>query len=217
MPVFPSHLTVAHIGHQPQAIAGHFGDFLSISADLGEAWIGLYNGPRCGASAPDHLHFQALPRGRLPIEQVLCEPTKPCLVVQTMDTLVSVINDLGRDMIVLDGQNQQSLISVFMKIFASLKTFNSTEDEPMMNIATFHDGESWRVALFPRKKHRPDAFFREGEARVVVSPGVVEMAGVLITPMERDFERFNAKTVEALYREVSLDSDIITRVIESLR
>jgi hypothetical protein len=104
-----------------------------------------------------------------------------------------------------------------MKIFASLKTFNSTEDEPMMNIATFHDGESWRVALFPRKKHRPDAFFREGEARVVVSPGAVEMAGVLITPMERDFERFNAKTVEALYREVSLDSDIITRVIESLR
>jgi hypothetical protein len=86
----------------------------------------------------------------------------------------------------------------------------------MMNLAGFHDGKSWHIALFPRRKHRPDAFFREGDERVVVSPGAVEMAGVLVTPIERDFFRLDAQAVEAIYQEVSLDRNTVIRAIEAM-
>jgi hypothetical protein len=104
----------------------------------------------------------------------------------------------------------------FTKFFTALKEVITTEDEPMVNIAGFHDGGSWHIALFPRQKHRPDAFFKEGDERIVVSPGVVEMAGVLVTPMERDFERLDAATAEGIYREVSLDGNILAKAIKAM-
>jgi hypothetical protein len=217
MPVFPGHLTVAHVGHQPQSISGHFSDFLSLAADLGETWIALYNGPRCGASAPDHLHFQALPRGRMPIERAMGGGIEPCSVVRVEDVLVSSISDVGRVVILLEGKNRGSMVHVFSKILVTLNGFTPSENEPMMNIAGFHAEETWRVALFPRKKHRPDAFFREGAERVLVSPGAVEMAGILITPLERDFERLDAKAIEDIYQEVSLDRDSVVSIIEALK
>ena len=217
MPVFPSHLTVAHVGHQPQAISRHFSDFLSLAADLGETWIALYNGPRCGASAPDHLHFQALPRGRMPIERAMGGGIESCSVVRVEDVLVSTVSDVGREVILLEGKSCGSMVHVFSKILVSLRGFTPSEDEPMMNIAGFHACETWRVALFPRKKHRPDAFFREDAERILVSPGAVEMAGILITPLERDFERLDAKAIENIYREVSLDRDSVASVIRALK
>ena len=75
----------------------------------------------------------------------------------------------------------------------------------------------WRLVIFPRRKHRPDAFFREGDARVVVSPGVIDMGGVLITPVEKDFERLDAATVEGIYEEVSLEREIVGKAIDALR
>jgi hypothetical protein len=104
----------------------------------------------------------------------------------------------------------------FTRVFTALKKVIPTEDEPMVNIAGFREGASWHVALFPRQKHRPDAFFREGDERIVVSPGVVEMAGVVVTPMERDFERLDATSVEAIYKEVSCDGHMLARVISAI-
>jgi hypothetical protein len=70
--------------------------------------------------------------------------------------------------------------------------------------------------IFPRRKHRPDVFFRDGDARVVVSPGVIDMGGLLITPVKRDFERLNASVVEGIYREVSLEGMIVERAIQAM-
>jgi hypothetical protein len=104
----------------------------------------------------------------------------------------------------------------FTRVFTALKKVITTEDEPMVNIAGFYEGGSWHIALFPRKKHRPDAFFKEGDERIVVSPGVVEMAGILVTPMERDFERLDAATVEGIYQEVSFDGNILAKAIKGI-
>ena len=216
-PVLQSHLTITHVEHRPQAISESFDTFLNLMTDLGQGWITLYNGPRCGASAPDHLHFQVLPRGHTPIEHEIYEKERLLLAARIEDVSIYTANDLGREMVVLKGDNHISLTQVFSKVITALKKAFYTDDEPMMNIAGFYNKGSWLVAIFPRQKHRPDVFYREGAERIIVSPGVVEMAGVLVTPMEKDFERLDAATVEAIYREVSIDSNIFTSAIQNIK
>jgi hypothetical protein len=215
-PVLPSHFTIAHVEHRPQAISESFDAFLNLTADLGHGWITLYNGPRCGASAPDHLHFQALPMGHMPIEHEIHGGTRLLLATRVEGVSIYAANDLGREILVLKGDNCESMTQTFLKVLAALKGAVHTDEEPMMNIAGFYDKGSWLVALFPRQKHRPDIFYKEGDERIVVSPGVVEMAGVLVTPMEEDFERLDAETVEAIYQEVSMDGDVFLKAIKNI-
>jgi hypothetical protein len=87
----------------------------------------------------------------------------------------------------------------------------------MLNIAGYHIEGKWCLVIFPRRKHRPDAFFLEGEARVVVSPGVIDMGGLVITPVEKDFHRLDAAVVEAIYAEVSLDEETVEKAINIIR
>jgi len=216
LPVFPSHFTIAHTGHRPQAISETVDAYLMLAADLGKEWTTLYNGPRCGASAPDHLHFQALPMGRMPIEQELRHGGRLVPVARLEGVRVSTARNLGREVIVIEGRDRSSMVAVFARVLTSFKEAVCADDEPMISVCGFHDGTSWHVALFPRQKHRPDCFFREGDERIVVSPGAVEMAGVLVTPVERDFNRLDAVAVEAIYREVSLDGSTLARVLAAV-
>jgi hypothetical protein len=92
-----------------------------------------------------------------------------------------------------------------------------TDEEPMMNIAGFYGEGKWRLVIFPRRKHRPEAFFRQGDARIVVSPGVIDMGGLVITPVKIDFERLDAPAVEGIYEEVSLEGKIVEEAIQALK
>lgn len=215
-PVLPSHFTVAHVEHHPQAISERFDAFLRLAEDLGNGWITLYNGPRCGASAPDHLHFQALPTGHIPIEREIHGEARLLLVARVEGVSIYAANDLGREILVLKGNNRESMTQAFLKVLSALKAAIHNDDEPMVNVAGFYNKGSWLVALFPRQKHRPDVFYREGDERIVVSPGVVEMAGVLVTPMEKDFEQLDTETVEAIYQEVSMDGDVFLKAIKNI-
>lgn len=216
MPVFPSHLTIAHVEHRPQAISENVDTFLMLMADLGDGWVTMYNGPRCGASAPDHCHFQALPMGQMPVEQEISELARLVLVAQIDDVFVYKVNDMGREIIVFKGVNHASMTKALTMFLRALKKAVEAQDEPMVNVAGFHNGGLWHIALFPRKKHRPDVFFREDNERIVVSPAVVEMAGVLVTPMERDFNRLDAAAAEAIYREVTLDGNMVKKAIKDM-
>jgi len=214
-PVFHSHLTVVHINHRRQEIADNFGMFLQLIADLGSGWVVLYNGPQCGASAPDHLHFQVVPSGQMPIEKEIGDGTKRTGITEVNAVKLYRAKDLGRGIIVLEGSDPVALGNVFIKFQGGLQKVLRMDEEPMMNVAGFYEGGAWRLIVFPRAKHRPDAFFREGDERIVVSPAVIEMGGVIVTPMERDFERLDAKAVEAIYREVSLDAAIVDDAISN--
>lgn len=216
MPVFSSHFTVSHIDHRLQAITEHIDTFLLLMADLGSGWMVLYNGPKCGASAPDHLHFQAAPSGQMPIEKEIREGGKLTLMKQVDGVLLYRVRDLGREVIILEGDDPMAVGGAFKGFLNVLKKVLLIDEEPMMNIAGFYEERRWRLVIFPRKKHRPDAFFREGDARVVVSPGVIDMGGLLITPIEKDFDRLDAAAVEGIYGEVSLDGKIVKRAIEAM-
>jgi ribosomal protein S18 acetylase RimI-like enzyme len=214
-PIFPSHLTVSHLDHRRQAIEDHIDAFLGLAADLGPGWTVLYNGPRCGASAPDHLHFQAVPSGRMVVEKEGGEEGRFCFVAENGRVRCYRARDLGREVILLEGDDSAAVSHFFRGFTGALKTALSIEDEPMMNIAGSHRDGKWRLLIFPRRRHRPDAFFDGGAARLVVSPGVIDMGGVLITPVEKDFNRLDGDEVEGIYREVSLEGRIVERALEA--
>ncbi len=214
MPVFSGHFTIAHLIHQPQSITEHIDIFLQLMSDFGSHWSILYNGPRCGASAPDHLHFQAIPSGMMPIEKEIMDEKRRIQTVRIDGVKVSRAEDLGRELIIIEGNDPVGMTDVFKQIVAELKKVFNTDNEPMMNIIGSHDGQTWRAIVFPRAKHRPDVFFREGDARVAISPAVIEMGGVLVAPVERDFERLDASTVEGIFGEVSLKGEIVRGIVE---
>jgi hypothetical protein len=204
MPVFSGHFTIARLVHQPQAIAEHIDTFLQLMGDFGDSWSILYNGPRCGASAPDHLHFQAIPAGKMPIEKEITGEKGLVEITQIDSVRISRAKGLGRETIVLESDGPTAMASVFKSIMTTLKSALNGDQEPMMSVAGFRDGNKWLLVVFPRAKHRPEAFFRQGTDRVVVSPAVIEMGGVLVTPLEKDYKRLDESVVEAIFREVSL-------------
>jgi ribosomal protein S18 acetylase RimI-like enzyme len=217
MPVFASHFTVSHIDHRLQAINENVGTHLQLMADLGPSWTVLYNGPKCGASAPDHLHFQVSPSGQMPIEKEVRAEKKLALIKKIDSALLYRGLDLGRAAIVLEGDDPIAIERVFNNYLTALREILLLNEEPMMNIAGFYEEGKWRLVIFPRRKHRPDLFFKSGDARMVVSPGVIDMGGLLITPVRKDFERLDASAVEAIFREVSLEGKIVERAIDAMR
>jgi hypothetical protein len=135
---------------------------------------------------------------------------------QIDNVLLYRLRDLGREVIILEGNDPMALERAFKGFLNALKKLLLIDEEPMINIAGFYKEGRWRLVIFPRQKHRPDAFFREGDARVVVSPGVIDMGGLLITPVEKDFERLDAASVESIFAEVSLDEKTVERAINTM-
>jgi glycosyltransferase involved in cell wall biosynthesis len=214
MPVFSGHLTIAHLIHQPQSITEHIDVFLHLMTDFGSRWSMLYNGPKCGASAPDHLHFQAIPSGNLPIEKEIMDEDKRIRIAHIDSVRISRAHGLGRELIILEGDDPAGVADIFKRIGSGLRKVFNTDNEPMMNIIGSHDGGNWRLLVFPRAKHRPDVFFKEGDARITVSPAVIEMGGVMITPVEKDFERIDASIAEEIFNEVSPNGEIVQGVVD---
>jgi hypothetical protein len=215
MPVFSGHFTLAYLDHQPQHITEHIDAFLYLMSDLGSNWSVLYNGPRCGASAPDHLHFQVIPSENIPIEKEISDENKRIQIAYIDGVQLSRAYGLGRELIILEGNDPAAIASAFKQIVSELKKIFNTDTEPMMNIIGSHYGETLRLLIFPRTKHRPAAFFREGNDRVAVSPAVIEMGGVLVTPVESDFEHLDASAVEGIFMEVSMKGEVVQNVVDA--
>jgi len=216
-PIFPQHFTISSLDHRPQSLEEELDVFLLLARDLAPSLAVFYNGPQCGASAPDHLHFQACPMGSLPIEAQL-EDGRPVLpVMKHLSASVSHIVNLGRAVLMIEGTDANTLSEVIRKILAFMKTETVDGDaEPMLNAhATFKEGK-WRILLFPRQKNRPDLYYRPEPERVLISPGSVEMGGLIITPIERDFQRLTPQLVRHIYGEVSVPPTLLEKWADQL-
>lgn len=218
-PVLDKHLVIAHKDHVEQKIEGRIEDLLAIAFDLGDAYFVLYNGPECGASAPDHLHFQALSRALLPIEEAVkaSDPATEidCGVCETIargNFELFTVADAGRSIIVFRGANQFEIVPWVYQIITSLSKA-MLKTEPMLNIVCFVDRGVYTVLLFPRARHRPECFFAEGEQRLVISPGAVDMAGILVVPEHQHYEKIGAQQIEMIFSEVSLNSDFVEEIV----
>jgi len=217
-PIFPEHFTIAHVQHQPQQIVRSFPVLLGLSRELAERYGVFYNGPKCGASAPDHLHFQAGVRGFLPIEAEYEEvKTKSGRVItQTEKLLVFSAGEFSRPFVAFESPDEETLVSAFLRFYSAFQKLTGSSEEPMMNILAYYDDGKWRVLVFPRTKHRPSFFFEEGENKILISPAAVDLGGVCTTPVERDFERVTEDHLDQMFREVSLQPEIFTRLESQL-
>ena len=202
-PIFKEHYTIASLSHTAQQIETSFSDFLDISKALPDL-VTFYNAPNCGASAPDHLHFQAGNRGFLSIEDdyKTIESKFGEKIVASLDIDIININDTLRRFIVLESDNKEAIEKVFGLIYSFTKEL-ANGDEPMLNILSwYHKG--WRVMIFPRDKHRPWQFFEEGEKNILLSPASVDLGGTLITPLEKDFLKITKEDISDILNQSSM-------------
>lgn len=201
-PIFKKHLTIPLREHEPQLIKGRFADMLRLADHLQDFTI-FYNGPRCGASAPDHFHFQAGNIGFMPVESEYAEfPFH--LLSEEKGVRMFALKDYRRQTLVIEGDDMDILCSLFERIFSVLEVITGDKDEPMMNILAGRAEDRWRVFVFPRSAHRPVQFFLEGSEQILLSPASVDLGGVFITPRMEDFEKLDAATVKNIFDQVSL-------------
>lgn len=212
-PIFPEHFTIPLLTHADQRISGHFSDMLDLATCL-EQFVIFYNGPRCGASAPDHLHFQAGNKGFLPIEEFV--KTAPrYIILKEQDTQIYTFKNDPRNPLIIETADKQYALKVFEAIYNLLPPV--PEEEPMMNIITWADAGRWIICVFPRVKHRPSCYFANGKENIMISPGAVDVGGVFITPMEKDFEKIDSTQIHHILAEVCMGSSKINLLIERLK
>lgn len=217
-PIFPEHFTIPHIQHIPQLIAASFPVLLQLGEKLAARYTVFYNGPRCGASAPDHLHFQAGLKGFMPLEYEYDAMITGAgeKLADINGLLVFAVGRLVRKFIAIEGDDPDLLSAVFSELYQAAAELAGSAEEPMMNILCSYDEGEWHVVIFPRAKHRPSFFYEEGDGKILISPAAVDLGGVVITPVEKDFQRVDEEVLEALFREVCLSANDFDRLVEIL-
>lgn len=218
-PIFPTHFTLTHKEHQPQRIIDTFSDMLDLSKDLSKYYSVIYNGPRCGASAPDHLHFQAGNKYFMTIDdefhQIKNEYGKE--IFEDDNLSMFAVDDGLRKFISIESADRELVVSTFNKFYNSYSELINEQQEPMINLVSFYEEEyGWRVLIFLRAKHRPTVFFAEDETKILVSPAAIDLGGVCVFPREEDFKRITKEEMAYIFQEVFVDEEILKALLNKL-
>lgn len=222
-PIFPKHLTIPDKKHINQTIGdanlkGRFEDMLNLSELLDE-YVLFYNGPKCGASAPDHMHFQAGNKGFLPMETNYVGLEKQSIIKEE-GLEIFTIENYFKGGFIIEATKKEKAVDTFNKLYNNI-TVKEGEWEPMLNILTWvvqHNEEKKYIAVIMiRDKHRPSHFFAEGDANILLSPASVDMGGVFITPLEKDFNKISSKEIVEIMNEVSVSGEMADLIKNSLR
>lgn len=204
-PVLPLHCTIAAMEHTTQRLSGRIGQFLRLAEAIGPDLAALYNGPRCGASAPDHFHFQAVRAEVIPLLQQLSTAATSAKVASQ--------SSFGRRILVVESADAAESEALLERIVGGLGVIGGAAEEPMLNlIGRFADG-CYRIVAFPRAAHRPACFFAVGPEQLTISPAVLEMGGVIVTTEPEHFDRVVAETARGIYDEVSVSAKVVTDVV----
>lgn len=213
-PIFPKHLTIPCNDHIDQRILSRIGDMMAIAKDL-PGFTLFYNGPKCGASAPDHMHFQAGNRGFLGFETDYLAADKKEVISNAGATL-SLLSGLANAAFLIEAVEIDAATELFVTLYNALE-IPEGEEEPMLNILCWSEEGKWKVAVFPRRKHRPACYSAEGDANILISPASVDMGGVFITPLEKDFKKITADDLEQILDEVCLDQSGVEKILNNLK
>ncbi|MBP5338803.1 MAG: DUF4922 domain-containing protein [Prevotella sp.] len=229
-PILPQHFTIPTRKHQPQRIKPMFGDMLRLLEKHQELMV-FYNGPKCGASAPDHAHLQAGTSGILPLQKEWPRLSRNLTTIASLDdeaTLAS-IDDYPCTALVISATKREAAERLFQRLYRALdepgdRSWISrlsplnpqSSTEPMMNIVAWRDGNLFLAVVFPRAKHRPDCYFKSGDEQLLVSPGALDMGGLLIMPRPEDYGRITAGRAVEILRECALPSEQLKRISDKL-
>lgn len=218
-PIFPTHFTITNKEHTPQRIIDTFSDMLDLSKDLSKHYSVIYNGPRCGASAPDHLHFQAGNKYFMPMDdeyhQIKNEYGKE--IFENDDLSFYAIDDGVRKFVSIESLDKELVVKSFNKFYKTYSELMNEEQEPMINLVSFYEEEyGWRIIIFLRAKHRPAVFFAEDESKMLVSPAAIDLGGVCVFPREEDFNRITKEIIADIFKEVFIDADKLDSLVRKL-
>ncbi len=209
-PIFNQHLTIPDKRHVDQLFEGRMDDMLMLAKLLPD-FIVFYNGPKCGASAPDHFHFQAGNKGFLPLENDFHFFKRKKLLKEHYYGNIFTMENYLRQVIIFESSEPRWINNEFEALMSSLREIQPDEPEPLMNIVVNYFEYHWQVYVFPRAKHRPSHFFEEGDKQILFSPGAVDFGGTLIFPRKEDFEKVDQKIIQEMFGELTLTEGITQR------
>ena len=215
-PVLPMHFTIVRKTHVPQTILENYMEIHRLLELFPELFV-FYNGPMSGASAPDHMHFQAGIGQELPLMTVLrkLEKEQQVLIKQENGSSLSMFNSVSFKAFVIKSKAQETEMTLFKQLYDAMPV-REGEKEPRMNVVAWRDGSEDVIVVLPRDNHRPACYFEEGDRRMVISPGALDMAGLIITPREEDFNRMSEDKLISILKEVSIKEKDMENIKEKL-
>ena len=216
-PILPIHFTIPNVKHVPQLIREAYGEIHKLLEEYPELMV-FYNGPKCGASAPDHAHFQAGTSGTLPLQKSWKRLSHHLTKIVSLndDEDISLIEEYPCPAMLIRSRSQYGDEQLFRRLYEAMPQHDD-EVEPMMNIVSWRYRDEYLSVIFLRSKHRPDCYYAEGDEQYIISPGALDMAGLFITPRHEDFERLTPERALSILAEVSLSKDELEQVIGKLK
>lgn len=210
-PIFKQHLTIPSVQHIDQRISGKMGDMLALAGSRTDFLL-FYNGPQCGASAPDHFHFQAGNKGFLPIEadieKILADKGK------VIGNGIFILPDSPAHTIIHKSEDAAAIEKWFENLYKRFQKIAPSEIEPMINLLCWKSSEHYYLVVYPRRAHRPTQFFAEGDDNILISPASIDLGGVFITPQEKDFAKITAADIKDILQQISVTSETFNKLIE---
>jgi SpoIID/LytB domain protein len=210
-PILPRHFTIPTVAHQPQRILPLYGPMLQLLTKYPELTV-FYNGPLCGASAPDHAHLQAGSTGILPLQKEWQRLSQSLTTIDSFgdEAILATIDDYPCAALLIRSKRPEDSELLFRRLYETLEAQQPLSpqqpQEPMMNIVAWRDGAFYLVVVFPRKKHRPDCYYKAGNDQLLISPGALDMAGLIITPREEDFRKLTSEKAVEILQECGMKS-----------
>lgn len=215
-PIFPEHLTIPQLEHIDQLIKPHFAEMLNLAKELEDFTI-FYNGPKCGASAPDHFHFQAGIKGFMPIEEDYRKGSFTELLGETKGVQLLTWRKYNRHIITIDSISSLGISEVFEQLHQLLKDkLQPDESEPMLNILAYYENGRYIVHIILRALHRPACYFAKGDEQILLSPASVDLGGVFITPREEDFHKITEKDIATILKQVCMRGKDTKKIMETV-
>ncbi|MCE2617430.1 DUF4922 domain-containing protein [Phocaeicola oris] len=226
-PILPGHLTIAEQKHIPQKTIDPVEDFIKLFVLIPDTYAIFYNGAKCGASAPDHMHYQAVPIKYIPlikfyesnkIEKELIDRKEEIWKTEKERTymearLYKVTNYLC-PLLCLEFDNDIDCNSMLQCVLESLPVHENEEEARFNLIAWKIDIEKIAVIVIPRSKHRPDCYSAKGDKQLMISPGALDMSGIIVTARQEDFNKIDEKEIKHIIKECGLSKKEMEESIE---
>lgn len=215
-PILPTHFTVPAKRHQLQSIKKNYGEIYKILSRFDDIIV-FYNGPKCGASAPDHMHFQAGTSGIIPLQtewQRLSRNMEQ-VVSLTDDEGIYVLTDFVVPAIVIRSRSYDNDSKLFRRVYNAMP-LHEGDSEPMMNIVSWTSSDYHISVVIPREKHRPDCYSSNGYDQMLISPGALDMSGLIITPREEDFVKIDAQKASDILKECGASQQTMKFIKDNL-
>ncbi len=217
MPIFKEHFTLTHPEHSVQDIAEKTSEFLEIAQELGPQYAVFFNGAKAGASAPDHYHLQSCPGDSFPLTNALKNKALKTESIAIKDGVqIQTIEFCLNKYLLLSSRDKKNLSSLLEKTITVISKHHQGGRD-LINILAIYSDSAWHIVVMPREKHRSSCFFAEEPNKIMISPATVEMAGVIVTARESDFENIGPEDLRAIYDEVTLNDTAFDGIVRELQ